>query len=300
MNGVFVVDKPEGLTSHEVVQTIRRMFGTAKVGHLGTLDPIATGVLPVCVGKATRIAQYIPGFPKEYEGEIRFGFSTDTYDREGTPTSEFKPLERTAEDICDAMRSLTGSIDQVAPAFSAKKLGGVPAYKRARKNQTVSIPPSRIEVQQFEMTALGPSSFTFKVICSPGTYVRSLVHDLGQRLGCGAHLGALRRLRSGPFGIEGAVKLDRISARDLIPPDRVLESMPRIEISEDEVRKVMHGNQVPAGVEGQFARIFNKKGEFIAVAAIENGWARPRVVLTSIASNQHAVPGCSLEKEIES
>ena len=285
MNGIFIIDKSAGMTSHDVVQAIRKKFDTSKVGHLGTLDPMATGVLPVSVGKATRIAQFLPNSPKEYEGEIRFGFSTDTYDREGTPTTEETPLESPREEIAVAMQSLTGGQDQIPPPFSAKKIGGVPSYKLARRNQAVEIGAARVEVREFEMLAFNPPLMKFRVVCSPGTYIRSLAHDLGQRLECGAHLTALRRTRSGDFRIEDAVRLDSLSAADLIPMDQLLASMPRIEVSETDETKVLHGNQIPGDVNAKFARIFNKKGEFLAVASVENGWVRPRLVLTSMTSD---------------
>src|SRR2546426_4090913 len=199
MNGIFVVDKPEGITSHDAVQTIRKAFNVAKAGHLGTLDPIATGVLPVSVGKATRLAQFLPSSPKEYTGSIQLGFSTNTYDRQGSPTSDERPFDRNADDIRTIMRSLTGILDQVPPPFSAKKIGGVRSYKFARANRNIDMAPVKIEVQQFELISLDPPFAKFRIVCSAGTYVRSLVHDLGQRAGCGAHLTALCRTRSGEF-----------------------------------------------------------------------------------------------------
>jgi tRNA pseudouridine55 synthase len=297
MDGVLIIDKPEGITSHDVVQAIRKKFGISKVGHLGTLDPMATGVLPVAVGKATRIAQFIPNAPKEYEGEIRFGFATNTYDRGGIPTSTERPIEGNVE---ETMKALTGTLDQIPPPFSAKKIGGAPAYKLARKNREVKMAPARVEVRKFAMVGFDPPLMTFRVVCSPGTYVRSLAHDLGQRLGCGAHLTTLRRTRSGEFQVDRAIPLTQVSTSDLIPMDRLLESMPRIEVSEKDEIKVRHGNQIRAAEEGPFARIFNKQGEFLAVASVENGWARPRVVLTSITSHLRDLQGCILEKEIES
>lgn len=297
MNGFLNIDKPEGMTSHDVVQAIRKRFATSKVGHLGTLDPMATGVLPVSVGKATRIAQFIPSSPKEYEGEIRFGFATNTYDREGIPTTDERPLEG---GVKEAMQSLTGSLDQIPPPFSAKKVGGVPSHKLARRNQAVELAPVRVEIEQFETVSLSPPLMKFRVVCSPGTYVRSLAHDLGQRLGCGAHLTALRRTRSGDFRIEDAVKLDSLSSADVIPMDHLLSFMPRIEVSETGETKVLHGNQIPGAADAQFVRIFNKKGQFLAVASVEKGWVRPRVVLTSITSDESDMLGCILEKEIES
>lgn len=282
LNGIFIIDKPEGITSHDVVQAVRKQFKTSKVGHLGTLDPMATGVLPVSIGKGTRIAQFLPGSPKEYQGQLRFGFSTNTYDRNGIPTSEERPL---SGDIQAAMNTLTGPLEQVPPPFSAKKIGGVPAYKLARKNEEVQLAPARVEVNEFRLVQLTPPLLTFYVVCSPGTYIRSLAHDLGQRLGCGAHLTELRRTRSGDFRIEDAVPLHRLSAADLVPLESMMLSVPRIEVAGvDEVR-IAHGNPVRTEGSADLARIFNKRGEFIAVASVENGWARPRLVLTSNTSD---------------
>ena len=297
MDGILVVDKPAGITSHDVVDRLRRLTGIDKVGHLGTLDPIATGVLPVALGRATRLAQFFLHRDKTYEGVIRFGFATDTYDREGTRTTDEKPFGGNLE---EAIRSLTGSLDQIPPPYSAKKIGGVASDKLARRNQAVGMAPSKVEVERFEVVALNPPLMTFRVVCSPGTYIRSLAHDLGQLLGCGAHLTALRRTRSGDFRIQDAVGLDKLSAKNIIPLDRLLPGMPRIEVSGLEETKVVHGNEIRGVADGQFARIFNKKGEFLAVAFVENGWVRPRLVLTSIPSEQSDMLDCILEKEIES
>jgi len=293
MNGILIIDKPSGMTSHDVVQAIRKKFKTSKVGHLGTLDPMATGVLPLSVGKATRVAQFISGSPKEYEGEIRFGFATNTYDREGIPTTEERPLEGGEVGVSEGIRSLTGILEQIPPPFSAKKVGGVPSHKLARRNEAVELAPSRVEIEQFEMLRLTPPLMTFRVVCSPGTYIRSLAHDLGRRLGCGAHLTALRRTRSGEFRIQDSVLLAHAAESDLIPMDRLLPSMPRIEVSGPDEIKVRHGNPVSAAaVREPLARIFNKEGEFIAVASVENGLAHPRLVLTSITSNPSDMLGC--------
>ena len=277
MNGVLIIDKPEGMTSHDVVLTIRKRFRSPKVGHFGTLDPIATGVLPIALGKATRFGQFISSSPKVYEGAIRFGFATNTYDRDGTPTTDERPLEG---DVEKAMQSLIGVLDQVPPPFSAKKIGGVPSYKLARKNRTIEMPASRVHIERFDMLALNAPWMTFRVVCSPGTYIRSLAHDLGQRLGCGAHLTALRRTQSGEFLIENAEPLDTCSASGIIPIESLLSSLPMIEVSGTEETRVLHGNEIQTAVDAPLARIFNKKGEFIAVAAVENGWVRPRLVLT--------------------
>jgi len=282
MHGVFIIDKPEGVTSHDVVQTIRKKFDTSKVGHLGTLDPMATGVLPVAIGKATRMGQFLPGSPKVYAGELRFGFATNTYDREGTPTTEERAL---SGDVETAMRTLTGPLDQTPPPFSAKKIGGVPAYKLARKDETLALSAVRVEIFEFTLLRLEPPLMEFRVVCSPGTYIRSLAHDLGRRLGCGAHLTALRRLRSGDFELKDAVALDSVAARHLLPLDRLLPAVPRIDVSDMEEARIAHGNSIRVAENSGLARIFNKRGEFLAVASVENGWAHPRLVLTSIASD---------------
>jgi tRNA pseudouridine55 synthase len=285
MNGILIIDKPDGMTSHDVVQAVRKRFRISKVGHLGTLDPMATGVLPVSIGKATRFAQFLPTFPKEYEGQIRFGFSTTTYDREGSATTDQRPLDRTTEDIHSAMQGFVGTLDQVPPQFSAKKIGGVPSYKFARANQTVEIASVKVEVQKFELLTLQPPFATFRVVCSAGTYVRSLVHHLGQEIGCGAHLSALRRTRSGDFQIENAVKLEQVTEENIVSMELLLSSWPRIEVSDADEVKVVHGNEIRGVSPATFARIFNKKGEFIALASVQSGWVRPKLVLTSMNSD---------------
>lgn len=286
--GVIVVDKPGGMTSHDVVNQLRLRLGTSKIGHLGTLDPMATGVLPVCIGKATRLGQYFDGSPKEYIGQICFGFSTTTYDRQGEPTSEQRNPDFSLTELNSAIAPFIGEIEQVPPSFSAKKIGGIPSYKLARRGTAIPNAAAQVHVERFEITRFEPPLAEFQVVCGPGTYVRSLAHDLGQSLGCGAHLSALRRTRSGPFGSDQAIPLDRIDTSSIIPIDRLLSRWPRIEAESDEdERKVLHGNPIRYETENatdRFARIFNKRGEFIAVAALENGWALPRVVLTSVVS----------------
>jgi tRNA pseudouridine55 synthase len=279
-SGILVIDKPEGWTSHDVVDWVRTRFPKTKAGHLGTLDPIATGVLPVSLGSATRLARYIKGNPKEYIGAIRFGLSTTTYDREGEPTSPPVILRNSADEIRAAMQEFVGDVAQVPPPYSAKKIGGVAAYKLARKGRVVKTSAAAVRVDAFEMTSFEPPIVRFRVVCSPGTYIRSLAHDLGLKLGCGAHLVSLRRTQSGDFKISEAVMPEHLSESDLIPVHQLLTFWPKIEASEDDERRVIHGNPIPASAAPPFARIFNKRGEFIALAAVESGWARPRVVLT--------------------
>jgi len=284
-SGILVIDKPSGMTSHDVVNRVRLRFKNTKVGHLGTLDPMATGVLPLCLGKATRIGQFIDGSPKEYLGEIRLGFSTTTYDREGEMTSAETNFQGSVESLREAVSRFTGEFEQTPPPFSAKKIGGVPSYKFARRGRPIGTPAVPVQVDTFEITRIDLPVLGFRIVCSPGTYVRSLAHDLGQALGCGAHLASLRRTRSGAFHESHAVSLENASASSVIPLSELLRKWPQVEISEEQETRIAHGNPVPGpSGSGQLACIFNKRGEFLAVGVLENGWVLPRVVLTSITS----------------
>jgi len=291
MHGLLIIDKPEGITSHDVVQRVRKALKTSRVGHLGTLDPIATGVLPLCIGKATRIGRFFASSPKEYVGEIRFGFATTTYDREGDPTTAEQPLVHQQEEVEAAMRVLTGAYDQKPPRISAKKMGGIPSYKLARRGFDLEPEPVPVHVMTFEVTGFAPPRASFRVLCSPGTYVRTLAHDLGLGLGCGAHLESLRRLRSGNFTAEQAISLDAVAPDKIVPLEALLTELPMIEIEGEVVEdRVRHGNPFATDQPRGLTRIFNKKGEFLAVASVENGWAHPRVVLTSVASAEPRKP----------
>lgn len=212
MNGALVVDKPEGWTSHDVVGRIRRLAGTRRVGHLGTLDPMATGVLPLVIGRATRLAQFFGKDRKVYEGVIRFGQSTDTYDREGSPTSEPVEPAFTRDQLEAALDAFRGTFDQTPPPVSAKKVAGTPAYKLARKNQPVELEPVSVTVFALDLLSFDGRDASVRVFCSAGTYLRSIAHDAGQSLGCGAHLISLRRTASGPFEVEQARTLDQLAA----------------------------------------------------------------------------------------
>jgi tRNA pseudouridine55 synthase len=291
MDGILVIDKPGGVTSHDVVQRARKLLKTSRVGHLGTLDPMATGVLLLCIGKATRIGRFLTTTPKEYTGEIRFGFVTTTYDREGEPTGPELPFTHGRGEVEDVMRRLTGAYDQKPPLISAKKIGGIPSYKLARRGLAVEPIAVPVEVSAFEIASFNPPLVGFRVVCSSGTYVRSLAHDLGQQLNCGAHLESLRRVRSGDFGIENAVPMGEGLADRIVPLESLLLSHPRIEIEDGLPEdRVLHGNPFRTDYPPGLARIFNKKGEFLAVAAVENGWAHPRVVLTSMTSAEPEKP----------
>jgi tRNA pseudouridine55 synthase len=211
VDGVLIVDKPEQWTSHDVVARVRRLANTKKVGHLGTLDPMATGVLPLVIGCATRLAQFFGRDRKVYEGVIRLGYSTDSYDREGKPISE--PVEPVVsrEQLEKALDCFRGTFEQTPPPVSAKKVGGTPAYKFARNQTPVELKPVTVTVSSLKVLDFDGRDARIYVECTAGTYVRGIAHDTGQMLGCGAFLQSLRRLASGDFAIESAHTLDRIA-----------------------------------------------------------------------------------------
>src|SRR3984957_820682 len=214
MNGLLVLDKPAGLTSHDVVEVVRRATGERSIGHLGTLDPMATGVLPLLLGKYTRLAQFFAMAEKTYEGTIRFGFATDTFDAEGTPAGEPLPLTQTFDELRTLASRFGGEMQQTPPIFSAKKINGVPAHKLARAGKPVEVKPARIFIHRFELLSLDPveQSAQFSMQVSAGGYVRSVAHELGQLAGCGAHLASLRRTRAGAFTQEQSITLDELKA----------------------------------------------------------------------------------------
>src|SRR5580765_7844187 len=186
MNGVLIIDKPAGFTSHDVVNRVRRILGQRSVGHLGTLDPLATGVLPLVTGSLTRLAQFYTSSEKCYEGSVRFGFSTDTYDAEGDPTSEPSPVTLDAARVNELAAKFQGVMEQAPPPFSAKKIKGVPAYKLARKQQEVTLQPVQVEIKEFTVLATEGDRMQFRATVSSGTYMRSVAHEMGKQLGCGA------------------------------------------------------------------------------------------------------------------
>lgn len=210
MDGAIVVDKPSGWTSHDVVNKVRRIAGTKKVGHLGTLDPSATGVLPLVVGRATRLAQFYTKNDKIYEGVVRFGYSTDTYDGAGTATSPEQTVILNAEQVSGLLDKFRGPQSQVPPPVSAKKIGGRPAYELARKQKPVELAPVDIEIYELDLNSIGSDEISIRIHCSAGTYVRSIAHDLGRAIGCGAFLKSLRRTASGDFAITKARTLEEL------------------------------------------------------------------------------------------
>jgi len=210
MNGAIIVDKPAGWTSHDVVNRMRRILQQRSVGHLGTLDPLATGVLPLVTGSLTRLAQFYISSEKTYEGVIRFGFSTNTYDADGEPSGEACPVTLALQSLQELAAKFLGVIEQVPPPFSAKKIQGVPAYKLARKQKEVILQPVSVEIKEFVITAVEADRAHFRARVASGTYMRSVAHEMGQRLGCGAHLEALRRTAVAEFDITHAHSLEKI------------------------------------------------------------------------------------------
>jgi tRNA pseudouridine55 synthase len=211
MNGLLILDKPAGLTSHDVVARTRRILDERSIGHLGTLDPMATGVLPLLLGRYTRLAQFFGRMEKSYTGTIRFGQATTTYDAEGDAVGTFTPLALDAIEVRRQAERFRGELLQKPPAYSAKKVGGRAAYARARAGEAVELAPVRIQVRDFAITSVDGDTASFCATVSAGGYIRSLAHDLGQQLGCGAHLAALRRTAAGPFREDVALSLDDLA-----------------------------------------------------------------------------------------
>jgi tRNA pseudouridine55 synthase len=212
MNGVVIIDKPAGLTSHDAVNRVRRILGQRSVGHLGTLDPSATGVLPIVLGNLTRLAQFYAHSEKTYEGVIRFGFATDTYDADGEATTVPQEVHINFYEVRALACKFQGVIEQMPPPFSAKKIAGVPAYKLARKKKEVALKPVQVEIKEFEILDTTADRATFRARVASGTYIRSVAHEMGQTLGCGAHLASLRRTAVAEFAIEDAHTLEELES----------------------------------------------------------------------------------------
>ncbi len=291
MDGLILVDKPQGLTSHDVVIRVRKILSEPRVGHFGTLDPLATGLLLLAAGQATRLFPLFAKKDKRYRGTIRFGYSTDTYDVMGRRTS---PEEMSSPDRCllaEAIKKFVGPLKQVPPPYSAKKLAGRPLYKWARAKKPVSLAPSDVVVYSFDFTAYSPPRLEFEVHCSSGTYIRSLAHELGQSVRCGGHLEKLRRLAVGDYEVSAAHTLEKIEAlargemmaEFLLPVESLCPEHPKLILSESAVRRLQRGRAIPpdqvikvfppekavtpAVVEtGEYGRLFNLGGRFLGLA----------------------------------
>lgn len=301
MDGIIIIDKPAGWTSHDVVARARRVLREKRVGHTGTLDPFATGVLVVLVGRATRLAQFLSGADKEYEAIVRLGYATDTGDltgarREGGPAVDCAALDRARVEA--ALAPLRGEIEQVPPMYSAKKVGGKKLYELARRGEEIEREAVRVRVSAFEIIdgpdggesprrgADGTCDWRARVVCSAGTYVRALAESVGENLGTGAHLAALRRTRAGAFRIEKAFTLEGLqklveggaaASEFLIPPEAALPDLPAAHLTAAEARRVAHGAAVsaarfaPAWEDGARALLFDESGALLAVGVFDAG-----------------------------
>ena len=290
MDGVLVIDKPAGLTSHDVVNRVRRILQERAVGHLGTLDPLATGVLPLVAGRMTRLAQFYTASEKYYEGAIRFGFATDTYDAEGEPVAAPQEVKATLEQLQVLCTQFRGRIRQMPPPFSAKKIHGVPAYKLARKHREVELQPVEVEIKEFELLDWDSEQARFRARVASGTYMRSVAHEMGQILGCGAHLAALRRTALGEFAMADAHTLEDLEAaaqqgraEDLfVHPRRLLPEMPSVTANEENVARIRVGRAVnlPELSRARQVKVFQGQSELIAIATRVAGTLfHPKIVL---------------------
>jgi tRNA pseudouridine55 synthase len=290
MNGVLIIDKPAGLTSHDVVSRVRRILEQGAVGHLGTLDPIATGVLPLVLGNMTRLAQFYITSEKTYEGIIRFGFATDTYDAEGDPIGESQSVSLTLDEACDLATHFHGVIEQMPPPFSAKKIRGVPAYKLARKKKEVALKPVRLEVKEFDILSLEGPRACFHARVASGTYMRSIAHEMGRLAGCGAHLESLRRTRVAEFTLEDAHTLEelenaRTQGREItdsfVHPRKLLPLLPSVTATDDVAARIRHGRPInlPDLSRAREVKVFYGQRELIAISTRVAGTLfHPRIV----------------------
>ena len=291
MNGVVVIDKPPGLTSHDVVNRVRGILGQRSVGHLGTLDPSATGVLPIVLGNLTRLAQFYVHSEKTYEGVIRFGFATDTYDADGEPTTPRQEVHINGDEVRALAAQFQGTIEQMPPPFSAKKVAGVPAYKLARKNKTVALKPVQVEIKKFEILDTTDDEATFRARVASGTYIRSVAHEMGRKLGCGAHLASLRRIAVAEFVIEDAHSLEALetarqqgSAESLfVHPRKLVPKLPCVTANEESAALIRNGRAVnlPEMSRAPKVKVFYGQHDLIAIATrIAGTLFHPGIVFT--------------------
>lgn len=276
MNGILIIDKPAGLTSHDVVNRVRRILGQRSVGHLGTLDPAATGVLPIVLGNLTRLAQFYAHSEKTYEGTIRFGFATDTYDADGQPTSPPQEVRLELEALRALAAQFRGVIQQMPPPFSAKKIAGVPAYKLARKNKEVALQPVEVEIKEFELLEVVADQATFRAHVTSGTYIRSIAHDMGSQLGCGAHLASLRRTTVAEFTVADAYTLEALQTATqqgtveslCVHPRKLVPELPCVTATEENAALIRSGRAVnlPEMSRAPQVKVFFGQRDLIAIA----------------------------------
>jgi tRNA pseudouridine55 synthase len=282
---VLPVDKPEGPTSHDVVRAARKAVGSRRVGHTGTLDPFASGLLLLCVERATRLAEYLSARDKTYEAVARLGIVTDTLDREGSVVEERNGWEALDRGGIEAvLERFRGEIDQIPPEYSAKKVGGVAAYRRARRGESVTLAPVRVRIESLEITHLDLPHIGLRVTCSSGTYVRSLAHDIGQALGVGAHLASLRRTAIGDLSVERALAYEDLSdpaavAAAALSPLEALGHLPTLDVDDAAVERIMHGGSVAVvGSATSGTVVLAHAGSLIAIGERDNDVVHPRKV----------------------
>jgi tRNA pseudouridine55 synthase len=281
LDGVIVIDKPEGWTSHDVVNKVRRIAGTKKVGHLGTLDPIATGVLPLVIERATRLAQFYTRSDKIYEGLVRFGWSTTSYDRAGEAVGERVEVRVTADELEPALEKFRGEFLQRPPAVSAKKVEGKRSYELARKNIAVELAASPVHVYELTLVEVNGDLARLRCHCSGGTYMRSIAHDLGQALGCGAHLEELRRLASGEFEIEQARTMEQLEALAaeerlvdaIVPAGKMLPGFPSVFVDDGTAAQIRNGRDFPASPfrsqpGAKYVKAVTRTGDLVAIGEV--------------------------------
>lgn len=287
MIGIALIDKPLGLTSHDVVHRIRKTLGTKRVGHAGSLDPMATGLLVVAVGPATRFLQYLPLEPKVYECSFHFGVTTTTYDKEGEVTAEQKVPDNLEELIQDQISSFVGLIEQTPPIYSAIKVAGSPLYKYARRGEDVHVDPRRVFVETYQTLGFLGQVGKFRIVCSGGTYVRSLAHDLGQLIGCGAHVSELRRTEAGRFQVTNAVSLDSFQSSDLMSLADALGPMPIVELNDGQCQRVQNGLWVKSDnlADSIHVALANPNGQVMSVARVDGKLLHPLCVIPQEAVN---------------
>ena len=276
-DGLLLVDKPAGMTSHDVVAIARRTLGVRRIGHAGTLDPFATGLLVLLIGKATRLLPFLDGEPKVYDATLRFGAETDTDDATGTVTRD-APLPNDRA-VTEAIESLTGPIQQQPPAFSAKQLDGQRAYRAARAGMPLELPAYPVTVHSWKIHGRAGSDWNVTITCGGGTYVRALARDLGRLAGSAAHLTALRRTASGPFQLSNATSIEGVSAVSILPMRDAVPALPTEQLDDAALTQITHGRPVAASVDAQLAALLDREGTLVAIAERLGAAWHPKLVL---------------------
>lgn len=279
MNGIIVIDKPEGKTSHDMVYAMRRATGIKKIGHTGTLDPLATGVLPLCIGSATKAADMLTMSDKRYTAELVLGKTTDTQDVTGTVLTECE-VNLTNEEIENAVKSFIGEIEQIPPMYSAIKQNGKKLYELARKGIEVERKPRKVKIHEINILGIGGANVKIDVLCSKGTYIRTLCEDIGRKLGTGAYMNTLRRTQAGVFTIENSYTLEEIYkmaeeetlSSAVIPTDRMFPEYPQITLNEKQTKSITNGIRMTyKGQENQCYRLYDESGKFLCISKCVDG-----------------------------